>query len=256
MTAEFDSLEQRIGYQFRDRELLAQSLTHRSHAQTPREVDTNNERLEFLGDSVLGLVASQRLMERFPDLPEGRLTTLKASLVRAENLADVARELKIGAYLRIGRGEEISGGRHKKGLLEDALEALIAAIYLDGGLEAASSFLDRTVLSETALDAAKDSSTIDNYKSALQEYLQARAMPAPTYEVVEETGPPHRKTFTMEVCVHGIATRAEGDSKKSAEQKAAQQALERLLRQDDQDDNDAAGNDAAQTSETEGSPAS
>ena len=120
--------------------LLAQSLTHRSHAQTPRQVDSNNERLEFLGDSVLGLVVSQRLMERCPELPEGHLTKLKASLVCAENLVDVARRLKLGAYLRIGRGEEISGGRNKKGLLEDALEALIAAIYLDGGLEAASSF--------------------------------------------------------------------------------------------------------------------
>ena len=117
MNAELDSLEQRIGYRFRDRELLAQSLTHRSHAQTPREVDSNNERLEFLGDSVLGLAASHRLVEHFPKLPEGHLTKLKASLVRAENLVDVARRLKLGAYLRIGRGEEISGGRNKKGLL-------------------------------------------------------------------------------------------------------------------------------------------
>ena len=253
MNAEFDSLEQRIGYRFRDRELLAQSLTHRSHAQTPRQVDSNNERLEFLGDSVLGLVVSQRLMERCPELPEGHLTKLKASLVCAENLVDVARRLKLGAYLRIGRGEEISGGRNKKGLLEDALEALIAAIYLDGGLEAASSFLDRTVLSDTALEAAEDNLTIDNYKSALQEYLQARAMPPPTYVVVEETGPPHRKTFTMEVRVRGVATRADGASKKSAEQKAAQLALERLVQQDD---SDLVENDGGRTNETEGSAAS
>ncbi len=253
MNAELDSLEQRIGYRFRDRELLAQSLTHRSHAQTPREVDSNNERLEFLGDSVLGLAASHRLVERFPKLPEGHLTKLKASLVRAENLADVARRLKLGAYLRIGRGEEISGGRNKKGLLEDALEALIAAIYLDGGLEAASSFLDRTVLSDTALEAAEDNSTIDNYKSALQEYLQARAMPPPAYVVVDETGPPHGKTFTMEVRVHSVTARADGASKKSAEQKAAQLALERLVRQDD---SDFVENDGGRTNETEGSPAS
>ncbi len=253
MNAEFDSLEQRIGYRFRDRELLAQSLTHRSHAQTPREVDSNNERLEFLGDSVLGLAASQRLVERFPELREGQLTKLKASLVRAENLVDVARRLKLGDCLLIGHGEEISGGRNKKGLLEDALEALIAAIYLDGGMEAAGSFLDRTVLSETALEASKDNLAIDNYKSALQEYLQARALPPPTYEVVEEAGPPHRKTFTMEVCVHGVATRAEGASKKSAEQKAAQLALERLP---PPDDSGSAGIDGGQTNETEASPAS
>ena len=253
MNAKFDSLEQRIGYRFRNRKLLEQSLTHRSHAQTPREVDTNNERLEFLGDSVLGLVASQRLIERFPELPEGQLTKLKASLVCADHLVDMARRLKIGACLRIGRGEEISGGRNKKGLLEDALEALIAAIYLDGGLEAASSFLNRTVLSETELEAAKDNSTIDNYKSELQEYLQARAMPPPTYEVVEEAGPSHRRTFTMEVRVHGIATRGEGESKKSAEQKAAQLALEILLQPND---GDAAENAGDQTNETGASPAS
>ena len=221
--------------------------------QTPREVSSNNERLEFLGDSVLGLVVSQRLVERFPELPEGHLTKLKASLVRAENLVEVARRLKLGAYLRIGRGEEISGGRNKKGLLEDALEALIAAIYLDGGLDAASSFLDRTVLTGTALEAANDNLAVDNYKSALQEYLQARAMPPPVYTVADETGPPHRKTFTMEVCVQGVATRAEGASKRSAEQKAAQLALERLLQQDHGDFGESAGVRTSRTNETEAS---
>ena len=252
MNAEFDPLEQSIGYRFRDGELLAQSLTHRSHAQTPREVDSNNERLEFLGDSVLGLVVSQRLVERFPESPEGHLTKLKASLVRAENLVEVARRLKLGAYLRVGRGEEITGGRNKKGLLEDALEALIAAIYLDGGLEAASNFLDRTVLTDAALEAAKDNLAIDNYKSALQEYLQARALPPPEYVVVDEAGPPHRKTFTMEVRAGGATTRAEGGSKKLAEQKAAQLALERLLQRDQ---SDSAANDGGRCDETEDSPA-
>lgn len=224
-----EALEASIGYRFASRELLRQSLTHRSYTAQSRPTDGHYERLEFLGDSILGFLVSEHLVDRFPESPEGQLTKLKAFLVRAENLVCVARGLDLGAYLVLGRGEEAAGGRDKKGLLEDALEALIAAVYLDGGIDAARGFVQRAILHQDALESAEKNLPLDNFKSALQEYLQARKLPAPLYEVAEETGPPHRRTFTIEVSIGGLVReRADGASKKSAGQEAARLALERI----------------------------
>lgn len=228
-SGKLNCLEERIGYRFRDRSLLTEALTHRSHTEKPSRQALNYERLEFLGDSILGFLASEKLLARFPSSPEGQLTKLKAYLVQGESLVETARSLELGSYLRLGRGEEVSGGREKKGLLEDSLEALIAAIYLDGGLEAARQFVDRAVLTDQALDAAEENLPLDNFKSALQEHLQGRHLPLPTYEVVSESGPPHRRAFTIEARVEGLlTTRGHGLSKKSAGQKAARLALEKL----------------------------
>lgn len=224
-----EALEATIGYRFASRDLLRQSLTHRSYTAQPRPADGHYERLEFLGDSILGFLVSEHLVERFPESPEGQLTKLKAFLVRAENLVAVARDLDLGAYLILGRGEEAAGGRDKKGLLEDSLEALIAAVYLDGGIDAARGFVQRAILSEHSLDAAEKNLPLDNFKSALQEYLQARQLPSPLYTVAEETGPPHRRTFTIEVSIGELVReRAGGASKKSAGQEAARLAFERI----------------------------
>ena len=224
-----EDLEAVIGYRFASRKLLRQALTHRSCASRARPADGHYERLEFLGDSILGFLVSEHLVQRFPESPEGQLTKLKAFLVRAENLAAVARELDLGAYLALGPGEEAAGGRNKKGLLEDALEALIAAVYIDGGIHAARDFVQRAILGDDALEAAEENLPLDNFKSALQEYLQARKLPVPIYRVAGEIGPPHHKTFTMEVSIGGLVReRASGDSKKSAGQQAARLAFERV----------------------------
>ena len=226
MAAELAQLEDTIDYRFRKRELLEQAVTHSSYSRAPTP-SANNERLEFLGDSILGFIVSERLSAQFPTRPEGELTKLRASLVSAANLVKVAEALDIGAYLRLGRGEEISGGREKKTLLVNAFEALVAAVYLDGGIEAACQLVGGTVLTVTALDGAVENLALDNNKSALQELLQASQLPAPVYEPVGEVGPPHSKVFTIEVRVGELfSARGEGSSKKSAEQQAAELALE------------------------------
>ncbi len=229
MAKSAEALEATIGYRFASRELLRQSLTHRSYiSQTPSSTG-HYERLEFLGDSILGFLASEHLVERFPESPEGQLTKLKAFLVRAENLVAVSRRLDLGAYLVLGRGEEAAGGRDKKGLLEDALEALIAAIYLDGGIDAARAFVRSAVLNDEALQAAEENLPLDNFKSALQEFLQARKLPAPVYTVAQEAGPPHDRTFTIEVGIGDLVReRARGASKKEASREAARLALDRI----------------------------
>ena len=229
MAKSAEALETTIRYRFASRELLRQSLTHRSHSAPADSMGGHYERLEFLGDSILGFLASEHLVERFPESPEGQLTKLKAFLVRAENLVDVARRLDLGAYLILGRGEEAAGGRQKKGLLEDALEALIAAIYLDGGIDAARAFVRQAILNDDALHAAEENLPLDNFKSALQEFLQARKLPPPVYTVTEEAGPPHDRTFTIEVRIGDLVReRARGASKKEASRKAAQLALDSI----------------------------
>ena len=226
MAAELAQLEETIGYRFGKRELLEQAVTHSSYSQAPAP-SSNNERLEFLGDSILGFIVSERLSAQFPDRPEGELTKLRASLVSAANLVKVAEILDMGAYLWLGRGEESSGGREKKTLLVNAFEALVAAVYLDGGIEAAGQLVSKTVLTDTALQGAVENLALDNNKSALQELLQASRLPTPVYEPVEELGAPHSKVFTIEVRVGKLfSARGEGSSKKSAEQQAAGLALE------------------------------
>jgi ribonuclease III len=238
-------LEGAIGYRFKSPGLIEQALTHSSQARelesmqiADRKPVPDNEQLEFLGDAVLGFVTTQELFQRFPAFHEGELSKLRAHLVSEKHLIRVAQLLNIGHYLRLGRGEEKSGGRHKPALLVDALEAILAAVYLDGGFEAArhlvlqqivSPELERIALNGTGLP-------LSDYKSALQEKLQAIGRPQPTYVLVKEHGPEHSKTFTVEARLSSaenngkpeFVSRAEGSTKKSAEQDAARQLLEYL----------------------------
>lgn len=183
--------------------------------------------MEFLGDSILGFIVSDALVDAHPEYPEGRLSKLKAHLVSSSHLHEVAVRLQLGDYLVLGRGEEMSGGREKKGLLADALEALIAALYLDGGMETAKRFVLQHIISGT--EPTAEAAVATDYKSALQELAQSMKLPQPRYAIVEERGPEHAKTFLVEARVgRELVSRAEGLSKKSAGQKAAQQILQRL----------------------------
>src|SRR5215470_4361161 len=239
-------LQPMLGHVFARPELLDRALTHSSHAheeskaagvESPVE-KLDNEQFEFLGDAVLGLVTSQLLFERFPTFHEGHLSKLKAHLVSAGHLMSVASRLGLGQYLRLGRGEERSGGRSKGTLLSDALEAIIAAMYLDAGLEKTRAFIIRRILEPELDRIAKESSSelsLADYKSALQELLQSSGRLQPVYATVKEEGPDHRKTFTVEarIFLQGqsrpeYVARGEGATKKKAEQLAAKQALEHL----------------------------
>jgi ribonuclease-3 len=238
MPAELPTLELRIGYRFANPELLCRALTHSSLANESRGTmgapRGDNEQLEFLGDSVLGFLAAEALFNRHPEQREGELSRLKAHVVSAAHLHGVARRLEIGSFLELGRSEEMSGGRAKKTLLVDALEALIAAIFLDGGLDQARRFVAAHVLDAPFCgdeDAGTDiQPAMVNFKSALQELAQSRKLPQPRYTIVRERGPEHSKTFTVEVRVgkdwHG---QAEGRTKKIAAQRAARSVFERLL---------------------------
>lgn len=230
MGGDLAELETKLAYSFRDRSLLERALTHRSwafeNALGTRPALASNEQLEFLGDAVLGLLASELLIERYPELGEGRLSQFKARLVSANHLHERARRLELGAYLRLGRGEEVTGGRSKRTLLADALEAIIAAIYLDGGLEAARSFVLRHIVSGVDLEQVAE--RLD-FKSLLQELAQARGLPAPRYRTVGATGPDHSKVFTVEVSVGPeLTARAEGTSLKAAGQRAAEILVRKL----------------------------
>jgi len=237
MHAEPATLELRIGYRFSDAELLRRALTHSSLANESRGSASplcDNEQLEFLGDSVLGFVVAEALVRRFPDAHEGELSRLKAHLVSAAHLHGVSRRLELGTYLGIGRSEEMSGGRAKKTLLVDALEAVIAAIFLDGGLQAAQTFVSGYVL-DAPFAGDEEAGTdiqpaIANFKSALQELAQSRKLPQPRYAIVREHGPEHSKTFTVEARVNkDWMAQAEGRTKKVAAQRAARAVYERLL---------------------------
>lgn len=222
-------LEAALGHRFRDPRLLARALTHSSRrAEASPGVVQDNEQLEFLGDSVLTLVASQFLLRCYPDWSEGRLSKSRARLVSARALAAAARRLGLGRYLLLGRGEEKTGGREKAALLADAYEALVGAIFLDAGLEPAAAFAERTLL----LPAAEEQGVAlarSDHKSALQEWLQARGRRPAEYAVIAESGPDHRKLFTVEVRIEGRpAATGQGPSKKEAELAAAGQALAAL----------------------------
>lgn len=216
-----------LGHEFARPELLEQALTHSSYANELKAGGANNERLEFLGDAVLDLVVSERLLARFPEASEGELSKLRAFLVSAPSLAEIGRSLRLGDYFRLGRGEEKSGGRAKRGLLADAVEAVIAALYLDGGVEAARAFADRFIVGASAIAAAEANLPVDNYKSALQELVQQERLPPAVYRTTEVIGPPHERTFRVEAAVADIVrTEGQGQTKKSAEQDAAAKALE------------------------------
>jgi len=238
MRADLDALEAAAGHCFADREILRRALTHSSHVHEQAIADgqptaRDNEQLEFLGDSVLGFLISEDLLQRHPEAAEGRLSKLKAHLVSAAWLHQAAQRLRLGEYLELGRGEEMSGGRVKKTVLVDALEALIAAIYRDGGMEPARAFIQQfvvaPVLSEAGLAGEQVPQNLTDYKSALQEFAQARHLPPPRYVIVGERGPEHSKTFTVEARVgREWVGQAEGNTKKSAAQKAARDVYERL----------------------------
>lgn len=226
---EFDGLEARIEYRFRDRGLLEHALTHKSRAAEDASGGVaDNESLEFLGDAVLGLVVAHALFERYPDYTEGQKSKIKAQLVSTQSLATQAEVLGLGEYLILGRGEEKTGGRAKPALLADAYEALIAAIYLDGGLDAAAAFLRRELRDGLEQGAVRNFVGRD-FKSALQERLQGLGRPLPEYRVAGEAGPDHRKLFSVEVVVGGdVLGAATGRAKKEAEQEAARLAIAAL----------------------------
>lgn len=217
------ALEERLGYRFQDPGLLDRALTHSSHAHEHAALGLgHNEALEFLGDAVLGFAVADLLHRREPGGAEGVKSKRRASLVSAPSLAGRAQRLGLPALLRLGRGEEKTGGRKKANLWANAYEAVIAALYLDGGLPAASAF----VSAEFAGDLGKDELPAEDAKSALQELLQARGRPVPEYEVIAEEGPSHRRRFRVECRVDGEAIGVgEGSSKKAAQQEAARAAL-------------------------------
>jgi ribonuclease-3 len=221
----FAKLEQTIGFSFRDRRLLQQAFVHRSYLnENPAFSLPSNERLEFLGDAVLGLIVAESLYHTYPDLPEGQLTRLRASLVQQRTLAQVARSLSLGEYLYLGRGEEASGGRQRPSLLASTFEALLGALYLDQGLEAARRLVLNTLKPEERLKGPE--AIGKDYKSRLQEVAQAQRQTTPVYRTVAEEGPDHEKQFTVEVLVGGqVMGRGIGHSKQDAEQRAAQLAL-------------------------------
>ncbi|HLJ48217.1 MAG TPA: ribonuclease III [Bryobacteraceae bacterium] len=230
MPADLESLEAVLDYHFGNRSLLERALTHKSrvYEKNLKSVLNDNEQLEFLGDSILGFIVSELLISRYPQYPEGRLSKVKAHLVSASHLHQVAQEIDLGDHLLLGRGEEMSGGRSKPALLANAIEALIAAVYLDGGIEAASRFVAEKIVADFEAPEEGSDKMLD-YKSALQEMAQALKLPQPRYSIVEERGPEHAKTFLVEVRVgREWASRAEGLSKKSAGQRAAQLVLQQL----------------------------
>lgn len=224
---DYSELEGVLGYTFRDRELLEQALRHASWCNEQNQRASDNQRLEFLGDSVLSLTVSQRLMNRFPEAHEGDLSVTRAQVVSEEGLSGVALALGIGAWLLLGKGEDKSGGRSKPKILADAFEALVAAVYLDGGFQAAWDLVER-LLTER-INAAEIKNFYD-FKTRLQETSQARLKATPTYRVVQEIGPDHDKRFVVAVTIGEEEwARAVGKSKKEAEQMAAAEANHRLL---------------------------
>jgi ribonuclease-3 len=225
--ADFESV---IGHAFRRPELLRQALTHRSHTgQHDGSRASSNERLEFLGDAVLDLCVSHHLFQRFPDKKEGELTKLKSIIVSGPFLVRLAGEIGLGRHLLISESEERTGGRQRASILEDAFEALLGALYLDGGLEVAEAFVCRHILD--GLDLGQASRDNRNYKSLLLELSQSRGRGNPVYRVVGEMGPDHSKYFTVEVLVGEEALgRGTGASKKKAEQEAAREGLAALER--------------------------
>jgi len=219
-------LEEKLGYTFHNDRLLLHALTHSSYANEHKgEGLTSNERLEFLGDSVLGMVVADHLFRAHPDMPEGELTRKRAALVCEESLYEVASGLGLGGYLRLGRGEDAGGGRQRASILADATEAMLAAVYLDGGLEPTRQIIRRLIL-----DREREKAVDRDYKTALQERVQRSPGSCVTYQLVQENGPDHCRVFVMEVSVDGVpVARGEGRTKKEAEQMAARFALEKSV---------------------------
>ena len=216
-------LQNRIGYAFRDEKLMENALTHSSYAnERGKSRAFSNERLEFLGDSVLGFVTAEYLFEKYPSRPEGEMTRIRAELVCEQSLAATAEVLELGSVLLLGKGEEQNGGRTRKSILADAVEALLAAIYLDGGIVPARAFVLDHILAEKPTE-------LTDYKTALQELVQSTGGVSPQYKIIDEYGPDHAKTFVARVEIEGEpAGEGSGRTKKEAEQSAAKAAMESL----------------------------
>jgi ribonuclease-3 len=230
MNENLEELESAIGHRFSDRKRLQRALTHYSHIyqeqgpDAPRNVGGDNQQLEFLGDAVLGLIVSEVVFTNYPEHSEGKLHLLKARLVSEMHLFECARQMEIGKYLYLGRGEELSGGRHRRAMLADAVEALIAAIYLDAGMPAARRFVTAHIIGDSCGEVQTD------YKTSLLAMARDRQWPLPVYSVVAETGPAHARLFTVEVKLGEVCSaQAEGSSKKSASQAAAKTVVEQCL---------------------------
>ncbi len=221
-----DTLEERLGYVFQDKGLLESALHHSSYAnENKAKCISSNERLEFLGDAILGMVVADYLFRNCPDMPEGELTRTRAALVCEGSLVVVAHELDLGSFLKLGKGEEIGGGRNRPSIQADAVEAVLAAVYLDGGIGSARKIISRFILSRSSADIASNR----DYKTALQEVVQRENGQVLTYQLVGEHGPDHAKVFLVEVCLNGnVIGSGEGRSKKEAEQAAAQVAIGQL----------------------------
>ncbi|MDQ3282293.1 MAG: ribonuclease III [Acidobacteriota bacterium] len=225
MANDFSDFEQRIGYTFQSGDLLRRALTHKSYSHEAKDSEVrHNETFEFLGDSVLGFVVGDLLFRHFPQLDEGALSKMKAFLVSAQSLAAKARAFGMGDVILLGVGEEKTGGRKKDSLLANLYEAMIAAVYLDGGVEPARQLIERSFNDEIRSIDQQDL-LFHDYKTALQELAQGKGLPLPEYNVVAEVGPDHDKTFVVEVRLGSLVTRGEGSSKKEAQQQAARHAL-------------------------------
>jgi ribonuclease-3 len=224
----FQDLEAKLGYSFTDRSLLRNALLHRSHVHvTGQDRERSNERLEFLGDAVLGLIVNEDLYQKYPDRSEGDLTKMKALLVCGARLSEVAGQVDLGVHIRMSRSEAATGGRNRSSILADTTEALIGAVYLDGGLEASRAVIQRVVLERSDQVLARRS--LRNYKSRLQELIQAGHKSPPRYRVLEVDGPDHDRLFKVSVTFGGISLgMGEGRNKKTAEQNAAREALDTL----------------------------
>jgi len=221
-------LENRLGYRFQDISLVEKALRHRSSLQRDNlDASDSNELMEFLGDAVIGLITAEHLYLEFPDVDEGKLTQIKSVVVSGRVLGDKAAGIGLGDFLLMGTGESRNGGRDRPSILEDAFEAMVGAIYLDGGLKAAEDFVHKILLSD--IDDILDATESKNFKSILLEHAQANSEGQPYYKVISEDGPDHHKTFTIEVSIKGETLgKGVGRSKKRAEQRAASAALEKL----------------------------
>jgi ribonuclease-3 len=229
MSSDIEQLQQAIGFAFKDQALLKEALVHRSFLnENPDFVLPSNERLEFLGDALLDFVVGEYLYQRCPEMDEGELTSLRAALIRAQTLAGFARSIELGDYLQLSRGENDGGGRSRAGLLADAFEALVAAIYLDRGMEDVKEFVLRFAEPETT--SILEGGLERDHKSRLQEWAQGELQMTPVYRTVGERGPDHAKEFTVEVLIGDeVYGRGEGRSKQAAEQRAAQQAWQEIV---------------------------
>lgn len=223
-----DQLENKIGYSFIDKNIIATAITHSSYANEKKAKKLRyNERIEFLGDSVLSLVISEYLFTKYPNLPEGELTVTRAKIVCESSLSQCAKNIELGRYLLLGKGEELSGGRHKASVLSDAFEALIGAMYIDGGFETAKGFILKYM--EQIIKSCVAGKVLYDFKTQLQELIQQNGDQHISYHVINESGPDHNKTFETEVRINNdILGKGSGHSKKESEQNAARNALENL----------------------------